>query len=199
MNITADSGHNPTSLKHEGASKTCLSVRNFCGFVRSFFMAITRVQKENIVEEGKKDLQESGVVLFTDYKGTSVSDLGILRTTLKEANAKMKVIKKRLLKIILNDSGVNFDPTGLEGQVAAVFARGDVTDIAGPIYNFAKTHEGFAILGGVNVREKVEIPLDLIIRIGTLPSREVLIAQLVGTIAAPLRGLMYVLKGKSEK
>ncbi|OGY57598.1 MAG: 50S ribosomal protein L10 [Candidatus Colwellbacteria bacterium RIFCSPHIGHO2_02_FULL_45_17] len=162
-------------------------------------MAITRVQKENIVEEGKKDLQESGVVLFTDYKGTSVSDLGILRTTLKEANAKMKVIKKRLLKIILNDSGVNFDPTGLEGQVAAVFARGDVTDIAGPIYNFAKTHEGFAILGGVNVREKVEIPLDLIIRIGTLPSREVLIAQLVGTIAAPLRGLMYVLKGKSEK
>jgi len=162
-------------------------------------MAITRAQKENIVEEGKKDLQESGVILFTDYKGTSVSDLGILRTTLKEANAKMKVIKKRLLKIILNDSGVNFDPTGLEGQVAAVFARGDVTDIAGPIYNFAKTHEGFAILGGVNVREKVEIPLDLIIRIGTLPSREVLIAQLVGTIAAPLRGLMYVLKGKSEK
>ena len=162
-------------------------------------MAITRAQKENIVEEGKKDLQESGVILFTDYKGTSVSDLGVLRTTLKEANAKMKVIKKRLLKIILNDSGVNFDPTGLEGQVAAVFARGDVTDIAGPIYNFAKTHEGFAILGGVNVREKVEIPLDLIIRIGTLPSREVLIAQLVGTIAAPLRGLMYVLKGKSEK
>jgi len=162
-------------------------------------MAITRAQKENIVEEGKKDLQESGVILFTDYKGTSVSDLGVLRTTLKEANAKMKVIKKRLLKIILNDSGVNFDPTGLEGQVAAVFARGDVTDIAGPIYNFAKTHEGFAILGGVNVREKVEIPLDLIIKIGTLPSREVLIAQLVGTIAAPLRGLMYVLKGKSEK
>ena len=156
-------------------------------------MAITRQQKENIIEQGKKDLQESGVVLFTDYKGTSVEDLGILRGTLRGVDAKIKVIKKRLLKIILNDSGMNFDPTGLEGQVATVFAKGEISDIAGPVYGFAKAHEGFQILGGVNVRDKAEISRDTIIKIGTLPPRNVLIAQVVGSIAAPLRGLMYVL------
>jgi len=162
-------------------------------------MAITKQQKENIVEQGKKDLQESRVVLFTDYKGTSVTELGKLRVTLQDVNARMKVIKKRLLSIILKDSGFDFDVTGLDGQVATVFAKGDVTDVAGPLYNFSKDHKGFAILGGFDMALKMEIPKERIIKIGTLPSRDVLIAQVVGSIAAPLRGLMYVLKGKSEK
>ena len=162
-------------------------------------MAITKQQKENIVEQGKKDLQESRVILFTDYKGTSVTDLGNLRETLRNANAGMKVIKKRLLNIILKDSGFDFDVTGLDGQVAAVFAKGEVTDVAGPLYNFSKDHKGFAILGGFDLAGKMEIPKERIIKIGTLPSRDVLIAQVVGSIAAPLRGLMYVLSAKAKK
>jgi len=162
-------------------------------------MAITKQQKENVIEEGKKDLGDSSLLLFTDYKGTSVEDMGELRSTLKGINAKMKVIKKRLLKIILKDSGIEFDPTSLEGQVAVVFADGDISDIAGPVYSFAKDHEGFDVLGGIDLNEKKEISRETVIKIGALPPREVLIAQVVGSIAAPLRGLMYVLKGKSEK
>jgi len=162
-------------------------------------MAITKQQKENIVEEGKKDLQNSGVVVFADYKGTSVGDIGALRATLKDANAKMKVIKKRLLKIILNESGIEFDPTGLSGQVAAVFAEGEISDVAGSMYTFAKEHQGFEVLDGIDVKGKKEISREAIIKIGTLPPRDVLIAQVVGSIAAPLRGLMYVLSEKAKK
>ena len=162
-------------------------------------MAITREQKENIVEEGKKDLKESGVVVFTDYRGTSVAELGSLRKTLKGMDAKIRVIKKRLLKIILNESGVDFDPNDLDGQVATVFAKGDISGIAGPVYSFAKAHEGFQILGGIDAKEKVEISRETILKIGTLPPRDVLIAKVVGSIAAPLRGLMYVLIEKAKK
>lgn len=162
-------------------------------------MAITKVQKEEIIEAGKKDLKESGVILFADYKNTSVGEIGSLRVTLGEANAKMKVIKKRLLNIILKDSGIDFDTRNLDGQVATVFAQGEISEVAGPLYNFAKNHEGFEILAGVDVIEKKEIPKERIIKIGTLPSRDVLIAQVVGSIAAPLRGLMYVLSEKAKK
>jgi len=162
-------------------------------------MAITKEQKENIVEVGKKELKESSIVLFTDYKGTNVNDIGSLRSSLRELNANMKVIKKRLVKIILNDSGIDVDPTKLEGQMATVFAKGDISDIAGPIYKFSKEHKSFEILGGIDVEKKEEIPLETIIAIGTLPSREVLLANVVGSMVAPLRGLMHILSEKSKQ
>jgi len=162
-------------------------------------MAITRQQKEEIIEQGKRDLQDSGLVLFADYKGTNVDDIGTLRATLRGANANMKVIKKRLLNIILKDSGVDFDANKLDGQVATVFAKGEMSDVAGPLYQFSKDHEGFELLGGVDINEKTEIPRETILKIGNLPPRDVLIAQVVGSIAAPLRGLMYVLSEKAKK
>ena len=162
-------------------------------------MAITREQKENIVELGKKELKESKTILFADFKGTSVSEIGSLRKSLKDANAVMIVIKKRLLKIIFSESNIDVDPSKFEGQVATVFARGDISDVAGPVYKFSKEHGTVNILGGVDVQKKVEIPRETIIKIGALPPREVLLAHVVGSITAPLRGLMYVLKSKSEK
>lgn len=162
-------------------------------------MAITREQKENIIEAGKKDLKESKLLLLTDLKGVNVSDLGTLRSSLKEANATLKVIKKRLLKIILKDSGVNLDPTKLEGQMATIFARGDISDVAGPVYKFSKDHETFEIIAGIDLENKEEITREAIMKIGSLPGRSELMAQIVGSIAAPLRGLVYVLSEKSKK
>ena len=91
------------------------------------------------------------------------------------------------------------DPTSMDGQVAAVFAKGDISDIAGPLYEFSKDHETFEILGGVDIEKKSELPREFIIQIGNLPPREVLLASVVGSMAAPLRGLMYVLSEKAKK
>ena len=162
-------------------------------------MAITREQKENIVELGKKELKESKAILFADFSGTSVNEIGALRKSLKDVDAMMIVIKKRLLKIIFSESNIDVDPTKFEGQVATVFARGDISDVAGPVYNFSKDHKTVEILGGVDVPGKKEIPREVIVKIGALPPREVLLAHVVGSIAAPLRGLMYVLSEKAKK
>lgn len=162
-------------------------------------MAITKQQKEKAIEVGKKELADSSVVLFADYKGTSVSDIGTLRRSLKDVSASMKVLKKRLLRIVLKDAGFDLDPTKFDGQVAAIFGRGTVSDVAGPLYRFSKEHEGFEVLGGLDVKEKTELSREMVIKIGSLPSREVLLGQVVGVISAPIRAFIYVLSQKAQK
>jgi len=162
-------------------------------------MAITREQKNDIVEKGKQDVKDSDILLFVDFKGTSVEEISSLRKSLREVDARLKVIKKRLLKIILGESGIKTDPTQFEGQIAAIFAHGDISDVAGPVYKFSKSHDSFEIVGGVDVSSKKDIGIDTILAIGALPSREVLLGNVVRPIEAPLRGLMYVLSEKSKK
>lgn len=162
-------------------------------------MAITREQKNDIIETGKQDVKDSDILLFVDFKGTSVEEISSLRKSLREVDARMKVIKKRLLKIILGESGIKLDPTQFEGQIAAIFAHGDISDVAGPVYKFSKSHDSFEIVGGVDVASKKDIEKDTILTIGALPSRDVLLGHIIGSIVAPLRGLMFVLSEKSKK
>lgn len=162
-------------------------------------MAITRKQKEEIVEKGKEDLRRSRVVLFADFKGTKVGDMRELRGKLYDLGMTFRVIKKRLLKLILEASGIEFDPTKLEGQIGVAFADSDFSEIVQPVYKFSKEHETFRIVGGVDVVKRESIPLETIRAIGELPPREVLLAQVVGSIAAPIRCFLYVLSEKAKK
>lgn len=162
-------------------------------------MAITRKKKEEVVAKGKEDVSRSRVVLFADFKGTKVSDMRELRAKLHELGMTFRVMKKRLLGIVLKESGIAFDPTGLDGQIGVAFADNDFSEIIQPVYKFSKAHGTFRIVGGVDVEKKAEIPLDTIIAIGELPPREALLAKVVGSIAAPIRGLLYVLSEKSKQ
>jgi len=91
------------------------------------------------------------------------------------------------------------NPVELDGQVGTIFGKSDISDIAGPVYSFSKSHETFQILGAVDVEKKEEIARETVIAIGQLPPRDVLIASVVGSIAAPIRGLLYVLSEKSKQ
>lgn len=163
-------------------------------------MAITKAKKEEIIKEGAEQLNDSEFLVFADFRGTNVHDIHELRMKLRESGLKFKVIKKRLLKIILQNKKIDFDPVKLDGQIGMVFGEGDISSIASPVYDFSKEHKTFKIIGGVNLGQKEEVPLDKLIAIGQLPSREVLLGQVLGVITAPLRGLMYIFseKAKSE-
>lgn len=164
-------------------------------------MAITKAKKTEILEGGKEALEQAHILLFTDFAGTKVSELRDLRKLLKEVNAKFKVIKKRLLKIALKEKGVDFDPLKFEGQVGTIFSSGEISEIIQPVYKFSKEHPNLKLIGGLNIETKEEVPFETIKMIGSLPSREILLSQLVGAMTAPLRGLMYILqeKGRSNQ
>ena len=168
---------------------------------RNFFiaMAITKIQKTDIIEKGNTDLEKANALIFTDFTGTSVSDLGELRTSLRENDSKFKVIKKRLLKIVLGSKNIDVDPVGFDGTLGTVFVKGGLSEAAGSLYRFSKTHEKFKLLGAYDVSKKELLSAADINAIGSLPPRSELLGQVVGAIAGPLRALMYILSEKSKK
>ena len=162
-------------------------------------MAITKNQKVSIIEKGNVNLDGSNVLIFTDFTGTSVNDLGKLRTELRGNDSKFQVIKKRLLKIVFGKKNIEIDPVKFDGTLGTVFVNGGLSEVAGSLYRFSKTHEKFKLLGAYDLEKNEVINEADINAIGSLPPRIELLGQLVGTIAAPLRALMYILSEKSKK
>src|SRR3989338_85963 len=159
-------------------------------------MPKTRAQKSKIIEKWTGEIKEAKNLIFVDFGGTKTQDLRELRLSLKEAQSKFQVIKKRLLRIVLKEKGVDFDPKSFEAQVGTVFVNDDISDAAGRVYRFSKDKENFKILGGFDLNKGEKLEADFLKRIGQLPGREVLLGQVLGTMVAPLRAFMWILSQK---
>jgi large subunit ribosomal protein L10 len=163
-------------------------------------MPKTKEQKKTAVDEAGKELKKTQTLILTDFAGLTANKINTLRTALRSAGMKFHVIKKRLLKIVFKTHGINMDPTELKGQVGIVFSESDITESAQAVYKFYKKNKKrFKLLGGIEVEEKKILTTEEINAIGALPSREVLLGQLVGMIAAPIRSFLYVINEKSKQ
>ena len=168
----------------------------------------TKQQKEAIVKDLAGKLKDSKAVVFSDYKGLTVKDMTALRNDLRKEGVDLKVLKKTLLGIALKDAGIEMDVKKLEGQIAVAVSRNDEVAAAKIIAKMAKANENIKIVGGIlGTKELSVAEVDALAK---LPSKEELLAKLVGTINAPvsgfvnvlagnLRGLVTVLKAVSEK
>jgi ribosomal protein L10 len=157
----------------------------------------SKEQKIQEVKTGEKLLKKSKGLIFIDFSKVSTKNLNSIKTKLKKLDVQFKIIKKRLLKIIFKKNEIDFDPqAAFEGQVGAVFAAKDIYSIASPVYKF---FEGIKILGAYDLEKKQFLEPDLFKKIALLPTREVLLAQLAGVLAAPIKMLMYILNEKSKQ
>lgn len=163
---------------------------------------LTKAQKTVEIEEGKKLLKENQTMVFLDLKGVDAETTKQLRRLVRAEGGTMKVLKKRLLRVAMKDAGFDFDPEQFESQLATVFVPKDISEIAGPIYSFLKKNvlikDKQSILGGFDLVAKNFLDAPMVNQIGQLPSREVLLGQVVGVLAAPIRALLYVLSEKSK-
>ncbi|MEE8131581.1 MAG: 50S ribosomal protein L10 [Candidatus Paceibacterota bacterium] len=155
---------------------------------------LTKKQKAEQVEEGQKLLKENKSLIFVDFSGKGVGDISALRRTLRELGAKFKVIKKRLMRVIFEKQGIDFNPEQFESQLGTVFTDKNISEIAGPVYK-----SDIKILGGYDLSEKNFIDAEKVNFIGKLPSREILLGQLVGMLSAPIKMFMRVLSEKSKR
>ena len=160
---------------------------------------LTKNQKNKIIEEVQGLAKASKILLFTDFTGTSVQEIKELRKLARDLGAKYKVIKKKLMRVAFEKSGVGFDPEKFESQLGTIFSPKDILEVAAPVYKFSKEAEkkGFKVLGFYDLEAKEFFDEDFFKKIGQLPSREVLLAQFVGMLAAPIRIFLYVLDQKS--
>jgi len=162
---------------------------------------LTKEQKKQQIEESKDIIKNNKFLVFIDFTKTGVEDLKKLRRILRESGAKLKVIKKRLLNIAFKDGGFDFDHSKFESQVGTVFSSSDIQDIASSVYKFSNEtkNKEFKILGGYDLSAKNFLDAEFVNMLGQLPSREILLSQLVGTLSIPIRMFMYALQERSKK
>lgn len=156
-------------------------------------MAITRAKKEEIIKELHEKADKSKLALFLNFHNLSVNDMTKLRREFRGAGADMKIAKKTLLKKVFGAMGYSGEMPELEGEAAVVFGYEESPEPAKIVKDFSKKNKGLSTLGGVF--EGKFVLADFVERLASLPSREVLIAQAVGLISSPLRGLVNVTSG----
>lgn len=162
---------------------------------------LTKQQKKQQIEEGEDIIKNSKLLIFVDFSETSVEDLKKLRRALRDVGAKLKVIKKRLLNIAFKNSNINIDFSNFKLQLGTIFSEKDISEIAAPVYKFSQetNNKEFKILGGYDLLAKNFLDAEFVKMLGQLPSREVLLSQLVGMLQSPISKLMYILKEKGRK
>ncbi|MBI5147783.1 MAG: 50S ribosomal protein L10 [Parcubacteria group bacterium] len=160
---------------------------------------LTREEKTKSIEESKAAVKKSRNLLFADFGGVSVEELRKLRRAFSEKGASFKVVKKKLLRIALKESGVDFDPERFDAQAGTIFSPLELNEAASPLAKFAKENKNFKILGAYDLEKGEFLAAETVRAIGSLPAREVLLAQFVGTVAGPIRAFLYVLSEKAKK
>ena len=168
----------------------------------------TRAQKGEELKKAKTLLDKSQALVFADFTKITAEDLRKLRMELKKSNANFLVIKKRLLALLLKEKGIDTDLKQFKTSVGTIFSEGDSERIAGPAFKFfssLEVPEGGAkdmwvkkILSGYDIKTNAPMDAAQIVYIGKLPPREVLLAQLLGMLASPIRSLLYLLDQKSK-
>lgn len=153
----------------------------------------TREQKEAIISDLTKKLESSKATVFSDYKGLSVKDMTTLRKELRKAGVDMKVVKKTLIDLALKNAGIKAGIKDMEGQIALAISQEDEVAAAKIIAQVAKANENLKIVSGL--LGKVAISKDEVMALAKLPSKEELLAKLVGTLNAPVSGFVNVLAG----
>ena len=156
-------------------------------------IALTKVQKQKILDELKEKIAKQKVMIFADFTGLKVKDLSNLRKKIKAADGEIKVAKKTLLGLAAKGAGLEFEAKKIKGEIASVFGYKDEISLAKIIYQFASANPNLKILGGF--LENQFRTAEEIITLAQLPTKEELLSGLVRSVSAPISNFINVLQG----
>ena len=141
-----------------------------------------RAQKEKVVEELGQIFESSGVVVVAHYAGMTVAEMQDLRARMREAGGSVRVAKNKLAKIALDGKAVASIADLLTGMTVLSFSE-DPVAAAKVAQDYSKENQKFLILGGA--MGDTALTPDGVKAVAAMPSREELIASIVGCIGAP--------------
>jgi large subunit ribosomal protein L10 len=156
-----------------------------------------RPAKVAVVEEVRERLGRSDATILTEYRGLSVAQLQVLRRALAPAGADYKIYKNTLVRRAAKESGLEELEALLTGPTALAFVTGDVSAVAKALKDFARQHPSLVVKGAVvggGLFDAAQTSA-----IADLPSRDALLAQIAGALAAPMQrfaGLLVALPQK---
>lgn len=156
---------------------------------------VGKAYRDKMVKTIKDGVEKSNACVVVNYQKISSGDLSSLRKNLSKKKAKMCASRNALVKVALKGTEYTSLTDGLSGQTAVIFTSADAAEIAKVLVEFAKKNETFVFCGGI--LDKNLIRKEDIKKIADLPAKEVLIAQLLGTLQAPVTRLARALNGKT--
>lgn len=154
---------------------------------------MNKEQKVAKVAELTEQIKGSTAMLLADYRGITVAEARKVRSEMLQAGIGYEVVKNTLMKRAADEADAALIKDLLEGPTAVAFVPEDAAGAAKILVKYAKEFKPFEIKGGVLEGKLVDA--DKIKFLASLPPREVLIAQLLGTMQAPIRGLATVCAG----
>ena len=153
--------------------------------------------KKPVVEEISELLNGAATAVVVDYRGLTVAEDTELRKQLREAGVVYKVYKNTMVNFAIKDTEFADLAQHLEGPTAIAVCKDDATAAARVLAKFAKTAEALEIKGGVV--DGVYYDAAGIGQIASIPSREVLLSKLLGSMQSPVTNFARVIKQIAEK
>jgi len=153
---------------------------------------VNRAEKRGLVESLNERFKRATITIRTEFAGLSVAEMNRLRQELREVKGEYKVAKNTMLKLAVRDTPYAVMIEQLDGQTGLAFGEADAAEVARVLVRFAEQHAGLRITGGA--LEGEVLTDDAIDWLARLPSKEVVLAQLLGVIQAPATELVRLIQ-----
>lgn len=156
---------------------------------------MNRAEKSELSGELKKKFDKAQVAIFADYKGLTATQADDLRKQLRAQNVEVKVLKNNVARLVTKEGGMGADATALMdsvvGPTLVAFAYGDPAAAAKVIHKFSKDNEALKLKDSLFGKKKLSA--SEVEELAKLPSKEVLVAKMLGTLNAPITNFVGVL------
>jgi large subunit ribosomal protein L10 len=152
---------------------------------------VPTAQKAQVIAETRDDFERAQAAVLADYRGLTVHQMGALRKKLSERGVALKVIKNTLIKRAADEAGIEGLDPFLNGPTAVAFSYDDPVSAAKMMAEAVREFRRIEIKAGV--LGKTAVDATGVRSLADLPSREVLIGRLAGTLNAPIQQLAFVL------
>lgn len=153
--------------------------------------------KEKMADEIISRMEKHPDFVITSFSGSSTADLESLRKSLKKSSSSYLVVKNSILKVVFDKANLSDESSRIEGGMGISFGGKDILATCKALSTFAATHDKFRIKGGV-VDGKSITP-DKVKVLASLPSKEVLLAQVFAGMKSPISGFVNTLGGVLRK
>lgn len=155
---------------------------------------MAKEKKSEIIRNLEELLTRSSVAIITEYRGLDAAEMMRLRRQLREQGMEFKVVKNTLARFAAQNAGKSGLEEMLQGPIAIAFGYGEITDGAKVLSDYIRTTKSVLRIKGGLLPEGT-VTAQQISRLASLPPRDAMIAQAIGSLKFPLVALLRVLNG----
>ncbi len=152
----------------------------------------SREKKAKVIDSLQDTMAKSSISILTDYRGLTTHDLTNLRRKLRESGSELKVVKNTLARFAAERAGQEDMAGGLKGPIAIAFGHGDIMTLARVLTGFIRETQSTLSIKGGFLSDRL-LTREEVMTLSTLPSREVLIARVLGQMKSPVSNLLVCL------